>query len=326
MRIWTLVASCLCAPLGVRAQATDDLQTVRHSFDSLPISARFRLPTSPDWLAAGFGAIWVVNYDPSALHRLDPKSDSLVATIPLGDDACLGIAVGPRSLWVPSCGTGELNEIDPNTNTVLRRYRVRIGPGREGALAYAEGSVWLPINRPDTTSAFIARINPKNGSVVATIPVPPRSDVVVAGFGAVWVTSSDANMVVRIDPRVNTVVARIAVGASPKFMAVGTDALWVQNRADGSVSRLDPATNRERARVQTSAPTKWGDLASGPGGVWLSVNGRPVTRIDPQSNRVTHQFVGGEGADAIREAFGSLWVADHKHGEVWRIPVAHLGP
>jgi streptogramin lyase len=249
-----------------------------------------------------------------------------VATVPLGDDACLGIAVGPRSLWVPSCGTGELNEIDPGTNTVLRRYRVPIGPGREGALAYADGSLWLPINRPDTTSVLIARIDPANGHVMATIPVPPRSDVVVAGFGALWVTSSMANMVVRIDPLANAVVARIAVGHSPKFMAVGEDALWVQNRTDGSVSRLDPTTNKELVRVQTGAPTEWGDLAAGAGGVWLSVNGRPVTRIDPQSNRVTHQFMGGTGADAIRVAFGSLWVADHQHGEVWRIPVAGLRP
>jgi streptogramin lyase len=304
----------------------DDLQAVRHPIDSLPISARFRLPASPDWLAAAFGAIWVVNYDPSALHRLDPKTDSLVATIPLGDDACLGIAVGPRSLWVPSCGTGELNEIDPGTNTVVRRYPVRIGPGREGAVAYTDGSVWLPINRPDTTSTLIARIDPANGRVVAAIPVPPRSDVVVAGFSAVWVASSTANQVVRIDTRVNAIVARIPVGTSPKFMAVGEDALWVQNRADGSISRLDPTTNMEQARVQTDAPTKWGDLAAGAGGVWLSVNGHPVTRIDPRSNRVTHQFIGGEGADAIRVAFGSLWVADHMHGEVWRIPLARLSP
>jgi len=132
--------------------------------------------------------------------------------------------------------------------------------------------------------------------------------------------------VVRIDTRVNAIVARIPVGASPKFMAVGEDALWVQNRADGSVSRVDPTTNRERSRVQTGAPTEWGDLATGAGGVWLSVDGRPLTRIDPQSNRVTHQFVGGDGADAIRVAFGALWVADHKHGEVWRIPVTRLRP
>jgi len=326
MRIGILAAGCLCAPLCLRAQTPDDLQAIRHPLDSLPVAVRVHLPASPDWLAAAFGAMWVVNYRPSALQRLDPESDSLVATILLGDDACLGIAVGPRSLWVPSCETGELNEVDPGTNTVLHRYTEPIGSGREGALAYANGSVWLPVNRPDTASTLIARIDPENGRILTTIPVPPRSDVVVAGFGSVWVASSAANVVLRIDPGSNTVVARIAVGPSPKFMAVSPEAVWVQNRTDGSVSRLDPTTNRETVRVQTGAPTEWGDLASGAGGVWLSVNGRPVTRIDPQSNRVTHQFIGGDGADAIRVAFGSLWVADHKHGEVWRIPVAQLGP
>ena len=91
------------------------------------------------------------------------------------------------------------------------------------------------------------------------IPTGARSDVIVAGFGSVWVASSAENVVVRVEPKTGRVIARIPVGPSPKFMAAGEGAVWVQNRADGSVTRIDPATNRETARIAARAPTQAGD-------------------------------------------------------------------
>ena len=88
---------------------------------------------------------------------------------------------------------------------------------------------------------------------------------------------------------------------------------------------MDPRTNREVARIQTGAPTRAGDLAAGGGAVWYSVDGAPVIRIDPNTNRVTHAYVGDSGADAIRVGDGTVWVADHEHHRVWRIPVSAFG-
>lgn len=306
------------------SQAHADLKEVQYPLDSLPVAHRYSLPTSPDWLATGFGSVWVINYRPSALHRIDPNADALLASIPLGKAACLGIVVGPVSIWVATCLTDELNEIDPTTNHVLHRYPVEIGPDREGAFAYAGGSLWLPSNRPDTTGSVILRIDPATGRTVTKITLGRRSDVIVAGFGSVWVASSGADSVFRIDPIRNAIVARIGVGPSPKFMAADSSTLWVQNRGDGTVSRIDPRSNREVARIRSETPTEWGDIAVGEGAVWVSVSGKPITRIDPLTNHVTHQYIGGDGADAIRVGFGSLWVADHSHGQVWRIPVARL--
>ena len=317
-----VVASVSTHPAA--SQSVGGLRAIQHPLDSLPVAHRYSLPTSPDWMATGFGSVWVINYQPSALYRIDPNTDTVLASIPLGDDACLGIVVSPASIWVPSCQTGELNEIDPSTDRVRNRYPVGIGPDREGAFAYAAGSLWLSSNRPDTTRSVILRIDPATGRTVARITVRATSDVVVAGFGSVWAASSATDSVFRLDPGHNAIIARIGVGPSPKFMAADRSALWIQNRRDGTVSRIDPATNREVSRIDTEAPTEWGDIAAGADAVWLSVNGKPVTRIDPSTNHVTHQYIGGEGADAIRVGFGSLWVADHRHGEVWRIPVERL--
>ncbi|MEP6492456.1 MAG: YncE family protein [bacterium] len=309
------------SPRSGFAQARLDtaLKAVQHPIEQLPVVARVPLPASPDWIGIGFGSVWVVNYRPDRVTRIDTTTNAVVADIPIGRNGCLGIILDADRVWVPSCVEGVINEIDPSTNSVVRKVPVPIARGREGSFAFAHGSFWVPDNATDSTSNAVARIDAKTGAVIARITTGARSDVVVAGFDHIWVASSTDGVVAKIDPATNHVVARIAVGPSPKFMAAGEGALWVQNRGDGSVSRIDPATGREVARIQAHAPTQWGDIAVGGGAVWLSVNGLPVTRIDPRTNTVTHQFVGGDGADAIRFGAGALWVADHQHGSLWRI-------
>jgi len=298
-----------------------EAQTLRRPLAELPIRAHVAVPASADWMAMGYGAVWVVNYKPNRVSRVDPTTARVLADIPLASKACLGIVIALGRVWIPTCGDSALNAIDPATNRVAQRWPLAIALGREGSFAFSDGSFWVGANIPDSSSSDIARVDARSGQVERRIHVGARSDVVVAGFGAVWVASSATNTVVRIDPARNEVVARIAVGPSPKFMTIGSGALWVQNRGDGSVSRIDPGTNREVARIEAHAPTEWGDIAAGEGAIWLSVDGTPVTRIDPRTNRVSYQFVGGSGVDAIRVGYGALWLADHEHGDVWKVDV-----
>ena len=316
----------LPSPLWSQFPSVGQTVSRRHPLTEVPVTMRVPLPRSPDWLAIGYGSVWVVNYKPDRLSRVDPHTGRVTAEVPLGPTACLGVVLARGSVWVPTCGDGVLNEIDPRTNHLVRRIPVPIAGGREGSFAYSHGSFWLPANAPDSSSSTVVRIDAQSGAVQQRIAVGARADVAVAGFGAVWVASSATDTLFRIDPIRNAVVARIAVGHSPKFMTVGAGALWVQNRQDGSVSRVDPVTNREVARIETHAPTPWGDIAAGNGAIWLSVDSTPVTRIDPRTNTVSDQYVGGSGADAIRVGYGAVWVADHEHGEVWRIDFAPPGP
>ena len=325
LRIAVCVAALgLVGQSTVRAQSVT-LDAVRIPLDRLPVVARVDIPSSADWITFGFGSVWVVNYRPDRVSRIDAATNRLVADIPIGRNGCLGILSALDRVWVASCGDGMINEIDPARDTVVRRIPAPIGRGREGAFAFLDGSFWIPDNVTDTASSSIAKIDAKTGATLARVTTGSRSDVAIAGFGSVWVASSGENVVVRVDPASARVVARIPVGKSPKFMAAGEGAIWVQNRTDGSVSRIDPSTNREVARIEARAPTQAGDISAGGGAVWLSVNGKPVTRIDPATNTVTHQFVGGEGADAIRWGAGALWVADHKIGQLWRIDASRIG-
>ena len=302
-----------------RAQAPGALTTVQHPLDELPIVARVDLPSSADWITFGFGSIWVVNYRPDRVSRIDSATNTVRADIPIGRNGCLGILADAHRIVVASCITGTMNEIDPRVDSVVRRVPVPITRGREGSFALTDDAYWIPDNVHDSASSTVVRVDRASGAVVARMATGARSDVIVTGFGAIWVASSGTNTVTRIDPTTNSVVATIPVGESPKFMTAGEGAVWVQNRKDGSVSRIDPSTNREVARIAAGAPTPAGDIATGGGAVWLAVDGKSVTRIDPRTNAVTHQFVGGSGADAIRWGYGAAWVADHRVGQLWRV-------
>lgn len=314
-----VVAAVLALDAGSVLGQTPIARDPRLPLDALPVTARVDLPSSADWMAFGFGSVWIVNYRPSRLSRVDATTSRLSADIPLGRNGCVGVVVALERVWVPTCADGVVNEIDPTTNSIVRRIPAPIKTGREGAVAFADGALWIPDNVSDSNSASVARLDLRSGVIQDRVSTGKRSDTAIAGFGSVWVSSSAEDVVTRIDPATNQVLARILVGRSPKFMAAGEGAVWVQNRYDGSVSRIDPATNREVARIAAWAPTLAGDIAAGGGAVWLSVNGMPVTRIDPNTNAVTHQYVGGDGIDAIRWGAGALWVADHALGQLWRI-------
>ena len=299
----------------------------RHPLDRLPIAARVRVDSAPDWMAPTPGVLWVTTYRPGALHRIDTRSNRVTASVIVGQDPGLGLALVGDMVWVPACGDGMLVAVDAHTLRVRRRLPLRLNPQHEGFMAAAAGSLWVPVRLgpDDSLSRGLARVDAATGRLVATIALLSGSTTVASGFGSVWVAESGVDSVARVDPQTNRVVARVKVGGAPKFLAVGFGSLWVQNRADGSISRVDPRTNREVARIRTGAPTRAGDLAAGGGAVWYSVDGAPVIRIDPTTNRVTHAYVGGSGADAIRVGDGAVWVADHEHHRVWRIPVAAFG-
>src|SRR5262249_25120513 len=99
-------------------------QVVRLPFDSLPVVARIPVPARPDWLAIGFGSVWVVDYRPPSLVRIDPATNQVAASIPLSGKACLGIAVTDTALWVADCEHHVVAQIDPAKNAVSRTLTV----------------------------------------------------------------------------------------------------------------------------------------------------------------------------------------------------------
>jgi virginiamycin B lyase len=136
------------------------------------------------------------------------------------------------------------------------------------------------------------------------------------------VTSTEKNLLSRINPTTQTVAATIPVGPMPHFLTVGAGSVWTLNQGDGSVSRIDPGTNQVIATIKAEIPGTGGDIAFGEGFVWLTALGnpvgRPLTKIDPTTNKVVAQFV-GRGGDALRVGKGAIWMCSFFLEQVWRV-------
>ena len=166
--------------------------------------------------------------------------------------------------------------------------------GTEGTVGVGEDSVWA-VTENDT----LTRINANSGEVEAKISLPDDGASVVVDFGSAWVTSTFKDELYRVDPKTNAVAATIPLNRYPRFIASGAGSIWVLNQGDGTVQRVDPNTNKVTATIKIGRSAIGGDIATGGGYVWVSMQGTPVAQINPKNNILAHKFSGGWG-DAIR--------------------------
>jgi len=287
---------------------------VKRDIATITPIAVFPVEGTPDWQVVTPDAVWVANGPKNTIHKLDAKTNKVVATVEVGKRPCSGLAFGFGSIWVPNCMDKTLSRVDVKTNQVTAT--IPIGPSNsEGGLAASADSIWMLTDEKGTLS----RIDPGTNRVVAEIQVPTGSPVCVVGEdGAIWVTSNENSMVVRVDPKTNLITDRIAVGPQPRFTTPGGGAIWTLNQGDGTVSRIDVRTKKLVTNIELGAPGGGGEIAYGEGFVWVTVFELPLTQIDPDTNKVVKQWVGA-GGDAVRIGHGSVWLSNLRQQNVWRL-------
>src|SRR5207253_4012369 len=128
-----------------------DLGVIRISASSNSVSTTIRLGVAvPTSLAVGEGAIWVAArpgfrccpaevVGTGTLTRIDPTTNSVEATIPIGGNPA-GAAVGEGSVWIADPGTRSVVRVDPKANRVVKRIRVGARPR---GIAVGDGSGWV---------------------------------------------------------------------------------------------------------------------------------------------------------------------------------------
>jgi YVTN family beta-propeller protein len=106
----------------------------------------------PGPIAVGEGAVWTLNRGDGSVTRIDAKTNTVVATIAVGEGVASGtIAAGEGAVWLSAPGT-PLVRIDPRTNRVTHRFS---GVGG-GVVLAGHGSLWVSAG-PKTTW----RLDPK---------------------------------------------------------------------------------------------------------------------------------------------------------------------
>jgi virginiamycin B lyase len=296
----------------------------RQPLSALPITARIKVPPGPVWLETGFGSLWATITNSKEVLRIDPATNQVIAAIRVGSKPELSIGIGLGSVWIADTKDKSIKQIDPKTNQVIHTFAVNLPKETKGSIGVGEGSLWALTNEGDADSGTLSRIDPMSGEVSANIQVNAGSHAALVAFGSVWVTSTAAGSVLRVDARNNAVVAEIPVHAAPRFLAADAGGVWVLSQGDGSLARIDPLSNKVSATINLGVPGEGGDVSLGENFVWVAAEGVPLSQIDPRTNRLVRQFAGGKRDDTLRVGFGSAWIVDELHGEIWKVDLARL--
>src|SRR5882757_7815721 len=93
---------------------------------TLPISHKIHIGGDPDWLATGFGSVWVAVPKNNELVRVDPRRNVVQARVAVDKEPCYGIGIGADRVWVLNCQSQTLTRVNPKMNKVDLRVPVKI--------------------------------------------------------------------------------------------------------------------------------------------------------------------------------------------------------
>lgn len=299
------------------------------------VVAKIDVPLSGG-LAVGGGSVWVASTPAHTVTRIDPTTNAVVATVPIGgSDPFHGptrLAFGHGTMWVldgvADCSC--VHRIDPATNSIVATIKLGSPTGGRIAplgIAVAQDAVWIAV-RSGTEAApdgSVVRVDPATNRVSAIIGAGSSPEFggptrIAADQGSVWAGVPSQKSVVRVDSASNTIAA-----TTPGFtcaegdLAADAFGVWV---ADCDAVRLiDRTTNQVTKTIRLSGATGMGvaGLAIGLGSVWAQ--GSSLVRIDPASGAT----VGTVPLDpslvwsdySVEVGFGSVWV--RQVGSVLRI-------
>jgi DNA-binding SARP family transcriptional activator/streptogramin lyase len=221
-------------------------------------STPLALPAGPGGMAVGLGATWVTDSASSTLYRLGSgvtAAHRIRLPPPVGPTGGVAVAVGSiwvarlagtvdrlsrdgelehrfqipgatqvvsdgRAIWVISSDSGVVTKVDPRTNRVRERTRLRpdvccltAGGGWVWATSEARGLLWQL--RPD-------------GAVQDVVDVPAPATELAYADGAVWISGYTSGTVTRVDAEtlklrtIHTDQPLAGMAAAPEVVAFST--------------------------------------------------------------------------------------------------------
>jgi DNA-binding beta-propeller fold protein YncE len=247
-----------------------------------------------------------VTIRPNILLEIDPQTNHLVSSVPVGRDEA-GLAATGDALWLASERDRTVSRVDLGTRTVKTI-------GEAEPVAFLTHDDRGNIYASGWDFPFVWQIDPRSVQIVRRFAVKTRALGLTVGGGSLWVVDRLANAVTRIDLAQQRVAQTISVGADPLAAAFGYGSLWVANSDSGTVSVIRPGATRPL--VVDDIPRPFG-ISAGGGGIWVASNVGYVYRIDPDTHAVVARVNLGILSDYV---YG---IAAGPHG-VWAISDHHL--
>lgn len=125
-------------------------------------------------------AVWASAKAEGLVLRLDPRSNSVVASIPTGSGAH-DIAVDDNGVWVTNYKANSVSRIDPSTNTVAATIE---GIGSGVGICACDGGIMV-----STQGQGVSRIDPKTNHVTPVVSLNEWNYGIACGDGELWVSS-----------------------------------------------------------------------------------------------------------------------------------------
>jgi streptogramin lyase len=277
-----------------------------------PVVASVSVDDTPRQVMLAADGLWALGE--RALYRIDPGSNRVVATIPLGTvvAAPAALALAGGAAWVPAGASSTLWRVDRATGRLGGRIgldRRLLGPV---GVAAQDGTVWVSccaLQHGPRPAGVLLRVDTRRNRVVARIPIADGPLAVTAGDGAVWVATARGGGL-RVDPESTRVVGRVPLAAGSRVEAIAATprGIWAVDTGDYHVLRLDPGSGRVGLAVAAPLPR---GVGVGDGGAWVIVtNDRTLVRVDERDGRLGARVP----ADVVRDVrgiavgAGALWV------------------
>jgi YVTN family beta-propeller protein len=269
-------------------------------------------------------AVWVHNAEQATVVRVNPKTNQVVATIPIGHGPG-NVRLEAGFVWVLNHDDGTVSKIDPQTNTVVATIAL---PPPLGFLGASPGAVWMANRR----EGKVMKLDPQTNQVVATIAIADGPAWMTYAAGSLWVCDLEAEQygVTRVDPKTNAMVAQIDVGSSQGYKCGGItassdEAIWAGLQDSSQTYRLglvriDPATNKVVATLLLPKNNLYGAIDADAQGVWYAQPELGLIRISPKSNQAVG-FLSMSGAKGVAVGAGAVWVVN-SDGDLMRVTPA----
>ena len=171
-------------------------------------------------VVAGAGSIWVASDQKGVVSRVDPATNTVIATIPVSQGTHY-LAFGFGSIWAVSSEAGTIQRIDPETNTVIKTTTLGKLPA---FLVAGEGAVWVQEQGDGT----VARVDPESGEVTgrAKVGTVLKYGDIDTGAGMVWLRTTEDQTFVAIDPETLAVTSRVGKAEGSGALRFTDAGLW----------------------------------------------------------------------------------------------------
>ena len=192
--------------------------------------------SEPTSIAFTPGAVWVALHHEWAVVRIDPATNTRVATIPVGfgpPEAGPSVLAAANGYVYVAGGGGLgserfLKRIDPATNAVTPVIELPTGCDWKAA---AGTHVWIGVDGCfGEPTGSIADIDSDSGSIIGRVALGGTPLAISIGAGSVWASTS-TNELIRIDPTAHAVTGRLPFPALPARaiaqVAIGGEDIWL---------------------------------------------------------------------------------------------------